>query len=114
MSYLHQKKKPMHNIRESKKHYSLPVPLSLSIKQPKDESKSIMDPDANCIQITVKKNSQPLGLLLRVYNKEKGVLIDDIVNIENLPFNIGDHLVESNGKQLASLQDLMNIVGVQN
>ena len=62
-----------------------------------------MDPDANCIQITVKKNSQPLGLLLCVYDEENGVLIDDIVNIENSPFNIGDQLLKIYGKQLASL-----------
>ena len=104
------KKKPMHNIRESKGR-SLPVPSPLSTEQPKDESKSIRDSDANDVEIVVKKTSQPLGLLLRVYDEENGVFIDDIVNIEKSPFNIGDQLIKINEVQLASLQDLMDIVG---
>ena len=65
------KKKPMHNIRESK-NQSLPVPSPLSTEQPKYESKSIRDLDANDVEIIVKKTSQPLGLLLRVYDEENG------------------------------------------
>ena len=100
----------MHNIRESKGR-SLPVPSPLSTEQPKDESKSIRDLDVNEVEIVVKKTSQPLGLLLRVYDEENGVFIDDIVNIEKSPFNIGDQLIKINEVQLASLQDLMDIVG---
>jgi len=103
----------MHNIRETKNYQSLPVPSPLSTEQPKDESKSIRDSDANVVEIVVKKTSQPLGLLLRVYDEENGVFIDDIVNIEKSPFNIGDQLIKINEVQLASLQDLnlMDIVG---
>ena len=49
--------------------------------------------------------------MLRVYDEENGVFIDDIVNIEKSPFNIGDQLIKINEVQLASLQDLMDIVG---
>ena len=44
------KKKPIHNICESKKHHSTPVPSSLSINQPKDESKLIRYPDASVLK----------------------------------------------------------------
>ena len=38
-------------------------------------------------------------------------MIDDIVKIEKSPFHIGDQLIKINGKRLASLQDLIDIVG---
>ena len=63
------------------------------------------------IKITVKKTSQPLGLVLTVFDGGKGVFIDEIINNQKSKFSIGDQLLKINGKELSSDQDVTNIIG---
>ena len=66
----------------------------------------------NGIQITAKKTSQPMGLLYRV-PEGKSIVVEDIANIKESPFHIGDHLVKFKGKKCPPHKIWQTLLGAQ-
>ena len=71
----------------------------------------IQDHDADILQLKVKKTKKSLGLLLQFDTQQKVVFINEVVNTSDSVFEVGDQILQINGQNINSVENITHIMG---
>ena len=67
--------------------------------------------DADILQLKVKKTKKSLGLLLQFDTQQKVVFINEVVNTSDSVFEVGDQILQINGQNINSVENITHIMG---